>query len=62
MLHNAAVSFIWKKKMGTGSGVALLCGFRVVQARAAREERQTQQSRHNSADNELRVPELAPQN
>lgn len=50
VLHNAAVRFILEKKMATGSDIALLCGFRVTQARAARQERQQQEGQTRVAN------------
>lgn len=50
MLCNAAVSSILEKKMATGSDIALLCGFRVTQARAARQERQQQEGQSRVAN------------
>lgn len=51
MLHNAAVSFILKrKKNGTGSGTALLCTFKKAQAKAVRGERQRQESQSHVAN------------
>lgn len=47
VLHNTEPHF---EKTGTGSGLALLCDFRVAQARAAKEERHQQESQSHVAD------------
>lgn len=43
-------NLFWKKKRVTGSGIALQCGFRVAQAKMAREERQQQESQTRVAN------------
>lgn len=52
MLNKAARSFVLKTK-GTGSGIALLCGFSTAQARAETEERLWQESRTRVASSHL---------
>lgn len=57
ILHNAAISFI--KKMGIGSGISLLCGFIMAQARVARLKRQCHKSQSSAVNLVSLLPNLA---